>query len=139
MSGISHLCGDGFLYASVILAMFFGRIAHFRPGDDACVIGLKPTTSLPLLSYDLEVAIASTLTVFKPHEPDIANYYHAHPGASAAALTTSTLFKGHELGWLCLGSCGADVVLNAAALFWVTSGRHATHRPNKASTSRRLR
>lgn len=29
---------------------------------------------------------------------------------------------GHQLGWLCLGSCGLDVVINALVLFWVTSG-----------------
>ncbi|KAJ6623987.1 hypothetical protein B0H10DRAFT_761453 [Mycena sp. CBHHK59/15] len=25
-----------------------------------------------------------------------------------------------ELGWLCLTSCGSDVIFNACALFWVT-------------------
>ncbi|KAG6830881.1 hypothetical protein H0H92_014246 [Tricholoma furcatifolium] len=47
--------------------------------------------------------------------------------AACIALTTSTVnivvlavMKGSELGWVCLGSCTADVVLNALAIFWVT-------------------
>lgn len=29
---------------------------------------------------------------------------------------------GEQLGWVCLGACGSDVVVNAIALFWVTTG-----------------
>ncbi|KAJ7598840.1 hypothetical protein C8J56DRAFT_175227 [Mycena floridula] len=48
--------------------------------------------------------------------------------ASAVSLTTSTMniavlafLKAHELGWVCLGLCGLDVIVNATALFWLTS------------------
>ena len=27
---------------------------------------------------------------------------------------------GHQLGWVCLGSCGADVIVNAVVVYWVT-------------------
>lgn len=37
-----------------------------------------------------------------------------------------TLMHGRQLGWVCLGSCGLDVVINALALFWVTSGGTGT-------------
>jgi hypothetical protein len=49
--------------------------------------------------------------------------------AALVALITSTvnmliltLMHGEELGWVCLGSCSADVIVNALALFWVTTG-----------------
>ncbi|KAL0570970.1 hypothetical protein V5O48_010988 [Marasmius crinis-equi] len=49
--------------------------------------------------------------------------------ASVVALTTSlvnigvlTMLHGKQLGWVCLGSCGADVILNALVLFWVALG-----------------
>ncbi|KAG6857416.1 hypothetical protein H0H87_004778 [Tephrocybe sp. NHM501043] len=37
-------------------------------------------------------------------------------------ISVLTALKGHELGWVCLGSCTADVVINALAIFWVTQG-----------------
>ncbi|KAG8726636.1 hypothetical protein FRC11_014766 [Ceratobasidium sp. 423] len=47
--------------------------------------------------------------------------------AAFAALTTSTIniavltiMHGQQLGWVCLGSCGTDVTVNALVLFWVT-------------------
>ncbi|KAE9386852.1 hypothetical protein BT96DRAFT_1005672 [Gymnopus androsaceus JB14] len=47
--------------------------------------------------------------------------------ASLIGLTTSTvnigvlaILQGHELGWICLASCGVDVTLNSYALFWAT-------------------
>jgi len=39
---------------------------------------------------------------------------------SATNIFVLTLLHGRELGWVCLGSCGTDVVINAIALFWVT-------------------
>jgi hypothetical protein len=58
------------LYSAVVLVMFLGRIERFREVDGACelflphplcasdwsssgVLGLKPTASIPLLTYDL--------------------------------------------------------------------------------------
>ncbi|KAJ8091875.1 hypothetical protein PM082_024107 [Marasmius tenuissimus] len=53
--------------------------------------------------------------------------------ASVAALLTSTinigvltLQHGRQLGWVCLGSCGTDVILNAIAIFWVTNTNSET-------------
>jgi hypothetical protein len=48
--------------------------------------------------------------------------------AAAVALITSavnmvvlTVMHGQQLGWVCLGSCGTDVIINALALYFVTS------------------
>ena len=47
--------------------------------------------------------------------------------AAAVALITSavnmvvlTVMHGQQLGWVCLGSCGTDVTINALALYFVT-------------------
>ncbi|KAF7337150.1 hypothetical protein MVEN_02153000 [Mycena venus] len=137
------------LYIAVILAMFFGRIAEFRSGDGACVIGLKPTASLPLLAYDLYInALLTSLFLWpllrvKFANPRLKRVATRTLVASIAALTTSTvnitvltILHGRELGWLCLGSCGIDVVFNAAALFWVTSGSLASSSTEKDSAER---
>ena len=39
---------------------------------------------------------------------------------SATNVTILTVLNGQELGWVCLGSCGIDVIINALALFFVT-------------------
>ncbi|KAJ7917225.1 hypothetical protein B0H13DRAFT_2444168 [Mycena leptocephala] len=84
-----------------------GRIAEFREGDGACVIGLKPTASLPLLSYDLLCFLSAAVMALT---------------TSTVNIAVLTIMKGHQFGWLCLASCGMDVILNAAALYWVTVG-----------------
>jgi hypothetical protein len=40
-------------------------------------------------------------------------------------LTILTVLHGQELGWICLGSCSTDVVVNAIVLFWLTRPGHA--------------
>lgn len=54
--------------------------------------------------------------------------------SGAVALITSminiavlTIMHGHQAGWICLTSCSADVTVNAAALFWVTSFNSSQH------------
>ncbi|KAJ7041838.1 hypothetical protein C8F04DRAFT_1252779 [Mycena alexandri] len=121
------------LYAAVIIIMIIGRVEQFRPGDGACVIGLKPTASIPLLSYDLFINILLTTMFMGPllrSKHSTARLRRVATRtlvAAGMALTTSTInisvltiMKGRQLGWLCLACCGVDVVFNAAALFWVT-------------------
>ncbi|KAG6865970.1 hypothetical protein C0991_009972 [Blastosporella zonata] len=47
------------LYVAIIVLLLIGR-NHFFRADDACVIGLKPYASIPLLTYDLYVAFFTT-------------------------------------------------------------------------------
>ncbi|KAJ7446744.1 hypothetical protein FB451DRAFT_1412160 [Mycena latifolia] len=121
------------LYGGIVALLFFGRISQFRDGDKACVIGLKPTASIAMLSYDLYINVFLTALFLWPllrssfSTPQLKRVAIRTLLSSAAALTTSTInmvvltvLKGHELGWVCLASCGTDVVLNAIALFWVT-------------------
>ncbi|KAJ7191310.1 hypothetical protein GGX14DRAFT_481597 [Mycena pura] len=120
-------------YLVIMVVMFIYRVDSFRPGDGACVLGLKPTASIPLLSFDLYINILLTTLFLWP----IFRSNHVNPQlkrvatktliASSVALTTSTIniavltiLHGRELGWVCLASCGTDVIFNACALFWVT-------------------
>jgi hypothetical protein len=122
------------VYVVVVLLMVFGRIYYFRE-DGVCVIGLKHISSYPLLIFDLYINIFLTGLFIWP----LARLRYLNPGlrkvasrtliAAATALTSSTanvailgVLHGTELGWICLGSCGADVILNASALFWVSRG-----------------
>ncbi|KAK7062777.1 hypothetical protein VNI00_000266 [Paramarasmius palmivorus] len=82
--------------------MFIGRVHHLRQPDGACIIGLKVFSSIFLLSYDFAAGVALTTSTV-----NVAVLTHLH---------------GEELGWLCLGSCAVDVIVNAVAIFWVTRG-----------------
>jgi hypothetical protein len=139
-----------FGYLVIIVLLFVGHIARFR-ADGACVIGLRHLASIPLISYDLYVPVFSaesdswqlhsftnvlltTLFLFplwqSPNlSPRVRRIATRTTLAALVALATSTtnmliltLMHGEQLGWVCLGSCGADVVGNALALFWVTAG-----------------
>ncbi|KAF7370539.1 hypothetical protein MSAN_00686000 [Mycena sanguinolenta] len=132
------------LYAGVIALLFFGRVSQFRIGDNVCVIGLKAIASIPLLSYDLYINVLLTGLFLWPllrsnlSTPRLKRVAIRTLLSSGVALTTSTVnivvltvLKGHELGWVCLASCGTDVILNAFALFWVTGAS----RQGSATTS----
>ncbi|CAE6498334.1 unnamed protein product [Rhizoctonia solani] len=125
-------------YAVVIVLMLLGRIAFIRT-DGACVIGLKRLASLTLLIYDLYINIFLTglfiwpLARSKLINPRLKSVAVRTLIAASAALTTSTLnmailtvMDGRQLGWVCLGSCGTDVTINAIVLFWVTSPTSST-------------
>ncbi|KAF7337129.1 hypothetical protein MVEN_02150900 [Mycena venus] len=151
-SSVFLICmGTLVLYGAVIIAVIVGHIAQFRQGDGACVIGLKPTASLPLLSYDLFINFLLTTLFLWP----LLRSRHANPKlrrlairtlvAAGMALTTSTvniavltIMKGRQLGWLCLASCGIDVIFNAAALFWVTVGANSQNSLSSSSPNRHL-
>lgn len=120
-------------YAVVLVLMLIGRIAYLRD-DGACVIGLKRLASLTLLVYDLYINIFLTglfiwpLARSKLINPRLKSVAIRTLVAAGAALTTSTLniailtiMDGRQLGWVCLGSCGTDVTVNAVVLFWVTA------------------
>ncbi|KAF9078374.1 hypothetical protein BDP27DRAFT_8070 [Rhodocollybia butyracea] len=126
------------LYGAVIASMIAGRI-HYLDSEGICIIGLQRYSSLALLAYDLLINIVLTGLFLWPVlrtnlvNPRLKAVAIRTLVASAVALTTSTvnmlvlaLLQGHERGWVCLGSCGADVIFNALALFWVTQSRSSS-------------
>jgi len=119
--------------------MFWGQIHHFTL-DGACKIGVKRITSLSVLSYDLYINVLLTTLFLWPLlrgrslSLRIKRVATRTLLAAGVALTTSTIniavlaILHEQLGWVCLGSCGADVLINAIAIYWVTSptGRTTT-------------
>ncbi|KAF9266119.1 hypothetical protein L218DRAFT_996892 [Marasmius fiardii PR-910] len=133
-SPVDRLCFATIIpYCVVIALLLVGRISELRGVDQACVIGLKPLASIPLLSYDLYINLFLAVLFFWP----LLKRGHLSPKArrlaartliaSVASLITSTVniavlttHDGREYGWVCLGSCGVDVIVNAVALYWAT-------------------
>ncbi|QRW21028.1 hypothetical protein RhiXN_06017 [Rhizoctonia solani] len=138
-------------YVAIVIMMLIGRVAYFRD-DRSCIIGLRKYASLSLLIYDLYINIFLTGMFLWPlfrsrlSNPRIKKMAMRTLVAAFAALTTSTIniavltiMHGQQLGWVCLGSCGADVTVNALVLFWVTdniaqggSENSPTHCPTNA-------
>ncbi|CUA72596.1 hypothetical protein RSOLAG22IIIB_10157 [Rhizoctonia solani] len=119
-------------FAAMPILMVVGRIAFLRSTDMACIIGLRPFSSIPLLSYDvftnvfLNAMFLWPLLRSKLFNSHLRAVARRNLVAAAAALATSItnvaiiMVLKHELGWVCLGSCTTDVTLNALAIFWVT-------------------
>ncbi|KAK1234731.1 hypothetical protein PQX77_002063 [Marasmius sp. AFHP31] len=134
-SPIHWICFTSLLiYSAIVTLMVIGHVVEWKE-DQICTIGLKAFSSIPLLSFDLYISVLLNGLFLWPlfrssvTSPVIRAMAVRTLVASVAALTTSlvnigvlTLQHGKQLGWVCLGSCGADVILNALAIFWVTLG-----------------
>ncbi|KAH9847168.1 hypothetical protein C2E23DRAFT_890231 [Lenzites betulinus] len=121
------------VYLGVAIFLILSRVSYFRE-DGSCVIGLTRPASLTLLVYDLFINLLLTSLFVWPllnrkfDTPRIRHVAVRTLWAAAVALTTScinilvlTIMHGKQLGWVCLASCGTDVVVNAIVLSWVTS------------------
>ncbi|CAE6531482.1 unnamed protein product [Rhizoctonia solani] len=119
-------------FGAMPILMTVGRIAFLRSTDKACIVGLTPLATFSLLSYDvfanvfLSAIFLWPLLRFKLVSSHLREVARRNLIAAVAALVTSVtniaiaVVLKHELGWVCLGSCTADVTLNALAIFWVT-------------------
>ncbi|KAL0066873.1 hypothetical protein AAF712_006068 [Marasmius tenuissimus] len=130
-----------FIYVGVVTTMVVGRVSYWRESDGSCIIGLKPYSSGSLLGFDLFINLFLNGLFLWPlfrsrlMNPKIRLIALRTLIASSVALTTSlvnigvlTHQRGHQLGWVCLGSCGTDVIINALAVFWVTkSSQESSH------------
>ncbi|KAF8309632.1 hypothetical protein DL93DRAFT_2230764 [Clavulina sp. PMI_390] len=124
-------------YPVILVLLIVYRIAYFRPQDGACVIGIGPGGTIPLLTYDAYLTILLTTLFVWPLRFRKGMMSEALRRltvrtllASFAALATSaaniaglTVMHGQQLGWVCLASCGSDVMLNALVLDLVTESR----------------
>ncbi|KIK71445.1 hypothetical protein GYMLUDRAFT_79504 [Collybiopsis luxurians FD-317 M1] len=139
------------MYGVVIASMVAGKIHYLRENDGVCIIGLKRFSSLALLAFDLFINIVLTVLflwpVFRANltNPRLKRVAVRTLFASGVALTTScvnmlvlAMLRGHERGWVCLGSCGADVIINALAIFWVTKNRETTQFAGSSSNGNNL-
>ncbi|KAL0066673.1 hypothetical protein AAF712_006276 [Marasmius tenuissimus] len=119
-------------YVVIVVLMLVGLIHYYRE-DGYCVLGIETFSSIPLLVFDLVITIVlNTLFIYPLFSSRIANprlraVAIRTIAASVVALITSsvniailTVNHGAELGWVCFGSCGIDVILNALTIFYVT-------------------
>jgi hypothetical protein len=121
---VSLACGPlrPFLYLlTTYFSIYSLRVSLYGP----CYVVNFPATScdnLPLAHAGMSFS-----------SPDIASEGRLSR-AAAVALTTSvinililTLLHGQQLGWLCLGSCGIDVTVNAMVIFAVSHSNDGSH------------
>ncbi|GAA5894564.1 uncharacterized protein JCM6883_002137 [Sporobolomyces salmoneus] len=119
-------------WMGVAIVMIIGRIAEIRERDNACIIGLKLYATVPMLTVDAIVNIyltgAFVIPVYRSRWHKAQKLALHSSIAAVASLVTSfaniavlTFEHGHQLSWVCLGSCGLDVSLNAIILYLVTA------------------
>jgi len=127
-------------YSGVVGTLFYGRISFIDGDRGVCFIGLKPAASVVLLTYDLFVNVFLTGLFLWPlmrksfHNNRMKRLAMRTLWSAMIALTTScvnilvlTLMHGRQLGWVCLASCGTDVIVNALVIYWVTSQASDQH------------
>ncbi|BGP18892.1 hypothetical protein JCM10213v2_006972 [Rhodosporidiobolus nylandii] len=119
-------------WIAVTGAMIAGRIALIRQHDGACIIGMRLWSTVPMLGVDAITNIYLTtlfiIPIWRSSFPKAQRLARVSAIAAVAALLTSfanilvlTLEHGHQLSWVCLGSCGLDVCFNSAIVYFVTS------------------
>ncbi|GAA5879099.1 hypothetical protein JCM1840_004526 [Sporobolomyces johnsonii] len=120
--------------------MIAGRVTEIRQNDNACVIGLRIWSTVPMLTMDTLINIYLTTAFVIPIcHSKFANARRLAAQsmvAAVAALLTSvtnvavlTAQHGHQLSWVCLGSCGLDVTINAIIIYIVTSHQRSEDSP----------
>ncbi|THH33295.1 hypothetical protein EUX98_g887 [Antrodiella citrinella] len=123
------------MYTSVGVYLVWERIAYFEDLGRVCIIGLKRLGSVLLLSYDVCSNVTLLIMFLWPlHRARVRNLYLRSIAlraiyATLIMLTSSTVnivvltaMDGRETGWVCLVSFSGDIIVNAAVLFWATSG-----------------
>lgn len=121
-------------YCIIITFLFAGPVHEFN-NDGVCVTGLKRIASIPLLVYDLFINVFLTSMFLYPlvssqlQSSGLRRLSVRTFIAALVSLTTSTVnvvvlmsLDGKELGWVNLGACGADIIVNGVAIFWVSMG-----------------
>ncbi|KAF9037678.1 hypothetical protein BJ165DRAFT_1317812, partial [Panaeolus papilionaceus] len=130
------------LYCIVMTLMLGGPI--FETAENgACVIGLKPLASIPLLVYDIYINIFLTFMFVYPllrsrlMSSGVRRLALKTCIAALVALTTSTInivvlivLNGRELAWVNLTACSADIIVNAVAIFWVSGKKSSRDYPS---------
>jgi len=127
-------------YCGVVGVLFYGRVSFVGGDGGACYIGLTKPASVTLLTYDFFInAFLTGLFLWPVMRSSFRNNRVKRLAvrtlwSALIALTTScvnilvlTLMHGRQLGWVCLASCGTDVVVNALVVYWVTSRSSDQH------------
>ncbi|GAA6048135.1 hypothetical protein JCM3770_003678 [Rhodotorula araucariae] len=116
--------------------MIAGRVSYIRQHDGACIIGLRLFATVPMLAVDALTNVYLTfgfvLPVWRSQNEKARRLAKVSSVAAIAALVTSfanililSLLHGHQLSFVCLGSCGLDVAFNSVIVYLVTTARHS--------------
>ncbi|KAL0569002.1 hypothetical protein V5O48_012971 [Marasmius crinis-equi] len=121
-------------YVIILVLMFIG-IIHYWDDKGRCVIGLEPFADYALIGFDLAITVILTILFLYPllnsslNNPKIKAVALRTVVASVIALITSSfniaflaIQHGREFGFVCFGTCGIDVTINALTIFFVTGG-----------------
>ncbi|KAF8340508.1 uncharacterized protein EI90DRAFT_3035823 [Cantharellus anzutake] len=145
-SPVYRICaGSIMVYCACITLLIVYRVATLDHETGVCHIGIQKFVSVALVVYDTYITLLLTgLFVYpmwrdKVKSPRLRRMALRTLIAAFVALATSTVnvgillaLHGHELGWVCLASCGTDVTVNALVLYFVTE-----RRPRRSNDSRR--
>ncbi|KAG9088125.1 hypothetical protein FRC07_012659 [Ceratobasidium sp. 392] len=121
--------------------MIFQRTAFVYNGY--CILGISRFSSLLLLTYDFCTNVFLTVMFVTP----LLRSNIRSPWLRAIALRTTIsganviilyVLDGKEMIWVCLGSCGVDVVVNAVVLFWAMQGPGSSSSPSAKPQSIRF-
>ncbi|QRV81141.1 hypothetical protein RhiJN_09156 [Ceratobasidium sp. AG-Ba] len=104
-----------------------------------CILGISRFSSLLLLIYDFCTNIFLTVMFVTPLlRSNIRSAWlraialRTTIAACIALVSTAAnviilyVLDGKEMIWVCLGSCGVDVIVNAVVLFWAMQGPPST-------------
>ncbi|KAF9533889.1 hypothetical protein CPB83DRAFT_413614 [Crepidotus variabilis] len=120
----------------IVMTLMLGGPIHETNAEGLCVIGLKPFGSIPLLVYDVYISLFLTFMFLFPlmrsklMSTGVRRLAVRTLIAAFVSVVTSTanvvvlmLLKGRERGWVNLGACAGDILVNAVAIFWVSGSR----------------
>lgn len=137
-------------WLAVAVTMIVGRISHIRRNDGACIIGLRLYATVPMLAVDAITNIYLTagfcIPVWRSKNEKARRLAKVSSLAAFASLITSfanilvlSILHGHQLSFVCLGSCGLDVAFNSVVCYLVTTARHARdEQTTRGSTDMRV-
>ncbi|KII93238.1 hypothetical protein PLICRDRAFT_384197 [Plicaturopsis crispa FD-325 SS-3] len=149
-SGMRRRKSPVYIICSVVLAMysvfivlgFIGRKSELQD-NGPCIIGFTPVASISILSYDTFVNILMTslfvwplfnTTSFSPILRGISMRTLVAAavalGSSSANLLVLVMMHSEERGWMCIGTCGLDVICNLIAVFWASSSSNCRNLSN---------
>ncbi|KAH7341318.1 hypothetical protein B0J17DRAFT_765396 [Rhizoctonia solani] len=102
----------------MVAGMLISQAIHYLH-NGYCVLGITRLSSILLLSYDICINLFLTVMFVAPLIHYCITY---RTGQTSTNGVIVYVLDGNETIWVCLGSCAADIVINAVVLYWVFKG-----------------
>ncbi|KAK7032635.1 hypothetical protein VNI00_012900 [Paramarasmius palmivorus] len=131
-------------WLTVFILLELGRIYSLDPKTGTCIFGWEWWALIPLMSLDVFVNFYLVLMFVVPLFTNtflnsrlralaVRALWTAVASTIATLANLVMLITIHAPGWLCLASCGLDIFLNAALLFYMTRTLKRDDRETKAT------